>query len=41
MPKYHPKNARVKRDYFSYLAEAAGKSLQTLEAVGKSLLRYE
>lgn len=41
MTKYHPKNERMKREYFRYLAEAEGKSTATLDSVGKSLLRYE
>ncbi len=41
MKKYNSKNERVKREYLSYLAEADGKSAPTIEAVQKSLLRFE
>lgn len=41
MRKFNPRNERIKKEYFRYLAEAEGKSPLTLDGIRKSLLRYE
>lgn len=41
MTKYNAKNERIKRQYFSYLKDATGKSDTTLDGVRASLLLYE
>ena len=41
MKKYSAKNERIKRQYFSYLKEASGKSEATIDGVRASLLTYE
>jgi integrase len=41
MSKHNPGNERIKRDYFSYLKEAKGRDEATIDAVVKSLARFE
>jgi hypothetical protein len=41
MKTHSPQNERIKRAYFSYLAEAKGFSEPTLDAVAKALNRFE
>lgn len=41
MTKHNPKNERIKRQYFTYLKEAAGKTDTTIDGVCASLLLYE
>lgn len=41
MPKYHPANERIKRDYFDFLREAKGQSIDTVDAVAQALARFE
>lgn len=41
MPQYHPKNERIKRRYFEYQKNAAGKAETTLNGLRKALDRYE
>jgi hypothetical protein len=41
MKTYSPQNERIKRAYFTYLAEAKGFSEATLDAVAKALNRFE
>lgn len=41
MTKYHPKNERIKREYFRWLAEADCKSEKTIEGIRKAILRFE
>lgn len=41
MTKYNAKNERIKRQYFTYLKDATGKSDATIDGVRKSLLLYE
>jgi hypothetical protein len=41
MKKYNAKNERIKRQYFSYLKDAMGKSDTTIDGVRASLLTYE
>lgn len=41
MTKYNPANERIKRQYFDYLREAKRLSVQTVDAVAKSLSRFE
>ncbi len=41
MPKYNAKNERIKRIYFSYIKESAGKSDATIDGIRASLLLYE
>ena len=41
MKTHSPKNERIKRAYFTYLAEAKGFSEATLDAVAKALNRFE
>lgn len=41
MAKPNPANERIKRDYLRYLKEAKGRDEATLDAVAKSLTRFE
>src|SRR5258708_28391117 len=41
MKNHNPQNERVKRAYFTYLAEARGFSEQTLDGVAKAINRFE
>jgi integrase len=41
MRTHNPQNERIKRAYFTYLAEAKGFSEATLDAVAKALNRFE
>jgi integrase len=41
MRTYNPQNERIKRAYFTYLAEAKGFSEPTLDGVAKALSRFE
>ena len=41
MKTHNPQNERIKRAYFTYLAEAKGFSEATLDAVAKALNRFE
>jgi len=41
MLTYNPQNERIKRAYFTYLAEAKGFSEATLDGVAKALNRFE
>ena len=41
MKTHNPQNERIKRAYFSYLAEAQGFSEATLDGVAKALNRFE
>ena len=41
MKTRNPTNERVKRAYFTYLAEAEGYSETTLDTVAKALKRFE
>jgi len=41
MTSYSAANERVKRQYFTYLAEAQGHSEQTIDAVAKAIARFE
>ena len=38
---YNAANERIKRHYFTFLAEAQGHSEQTIDAVAKSIARFE
>jgi site-specific recombinase XerD len=41
MRTHNPKNERIKRAYFTYLAEAKGYSETTLDGVAKAFNRFE
>lgn len=41
MTKHNAANERVKRDYYCYLKEAKGRDEATIDAVAKSLARFE
>jgi integrase len=41
MTKHNAANERVKRDYYRYLKEAKGRDEATIDAVAKSLVRFE
>ncbi|HSB98262.1 MAG TPA: site-specific integrase, partial [Spongiibacteraceae bacterium] len=41
MKTHNPENERIKRRYFAYLQEARRQSEQTVDAVAKSLARFE
>ena len=41
MTKHNAANERIKRDYFRYLAEARGRDEATIDAVAKSIARFE
>jgi len=41
MKTHNPENERIKRAYFTYLAEAQGFSEPTLDAVAKAINRFE
>jgi len=41
MTKYNAKNERIKRQYFTYLKDATGKSDTTIDGVRAALLLYE
>ena len=41
MTGYNAANERIKRRYFTYLAEALGHSEQTIDAVAKAIARFE
>ena len=39
--KFNPKNERMKKKYFDYLAQAKRLSPKTIESASKAILRYE
>ena len=41
MTNCYAANERIKRQYFTYLAEAQGHSEQTIDAVAKAIARFE
>ncbi len=41
MAKPHPQNERIKRAYFAFLREAHGRDVATIDAMAKSLARFE
>ena len=41
MTSHNAANERMKRQYFTYLAEAQGHSEQTIDAVAKAIARFE
>jgi integrase len=41
MKNHNPQNERIKRAYFTYLAEAKGFSEQTLDGIAKAINRFE
>src|SRR5260370_39573325 len=41
MKTHNPENERIKRAYFTYVAEAQGFSEPTLDAVAKAINRFE
>ena len=41
MTRHHPKNERMKRDYFDYLRDALGRSQASIDAVAKALSRFD
>lgn len=41
MPKHNPANARIKREYFTYLKEAQRRDEGSIDAVAKALARFE
>ena len=41
MKKYNKENERIKRQYLIFLKEAKGQSEATIDAVAKSLKRFE
>ena len=41
MMKHNPANERIKREYFQYLVEAKGRDEATVDAVAKSIARFE
>ena len=41
MPKHHPDNERIKRQYFAFLKEAKRQSEDSVDAVAKALARFE
>src|SRR5215471_2427949 len=41
MTSHSAANERIKRRYFTYLAEALGHSEQTIDAVAKAIARFE
>jgi site-specific recombinase XerD len=41
MTNHNAANERIKRQYFAYLAEAPGYSEQSIDAVAKSIARFE
>lgn len=41
MPRYHPANERIKREYFCFLKEAKRHSVETVDAVAQALARFE
>ena len=41
MISYNPANERIKRRYFTYLAEALAHSQQTVDAAAKAIARFE
>jgi site-specific recombinase XerD len=41
MKTHNPENERIKRAYFTYLAEAKGFSEPTLDGIAKALNRFE
>lgn len=41
MTNYNASNERIKRHYFTYLAEALGHSEQTIDAAAKAIARFE
>lgn len=41
MAMHNPANERVKRDYFSFLKEAKGRDVATIDRVAQSLARFE
>lgn len=41
MRNYHPANERIKREYFVFLREAKGQSIDTVDAVAQALARFE
>jgi integrase len=41
MPRYNPKNERIKKEYFRYLKEAAQKADSTIDGIRKAISRFE
>jgi hypothetical protein len=41
MKTHNPQNERIKRAYFTYLAEAKGFSEPTLDGIAKAMNRFE
>src|SRR5215471_11828259 len=41
MTSHNAANERIKRRYFTYLAEALGRSEQTIDAIAKAIARFE
>lgn len=41
MRKHHPRNERIKRQYFAYLREAKRHSEETVDTVAKAIARFE
>src|SRR5437660_497852 len=41
MSKHNPSNVRIKREYLGYLKQAKGRDEATIDAVAKSLARFE
>ena len=41
MTHHNSANERIKRQYFTYLADALGHSEQTMDAVAKAISRFE
>lgn len=41
MSKHNASNVRIKREYFNYLKQAKGRDAATIDAVAKSLVRFE
>ena len=40
MPKHNAPNARIKREYFTYLKEAQRRDESSIDAVAKALARF-
>jgi integrase/recombinase XerD len=41
MKTHHPDNERIKRRYLTFLKEAKGQSVASIDAVAKALSRFE
>lgn len=41
MPRYNPKNERIKKDYFRWLKDADRKADSTIDAIRKAIARFE